>query len=264
MKFDRLFLPVFHILASALFMAPRPAEAQSAPPVQTGSAAYLRPDSHQPSRNFSTPIGAFDGQSDIGIAQVEGSALYDPVANQYTIHSAGYNTTYPREEFRFLWKKMSGDVAITAEIAFPDPEGYDGRKAVLAIRQGLEDDSKEVLVGVYGTGVFSLSQRPCEGKTRRDETYRVWGVPAHVRPDKRAVLMPRRLALEKHGDAFILYVSIEGEPMHPFGSPLILHLDQPFYVGIGFCSNLPDKSDTAIFSNVAVETLPRPSGTPTP
>jgi hypothetical protein len=43
---------------------------------------------------------------------------------------------------------------------------------------------------------------------------------------------------------------MQGEPMHQFGAPIRLHLDAPFYVGIGFCSHLPDKSDTAELSNV--------------
>jgi hypothetical protein len=30
-------------------------------------------------------------------------------------------------------------------------------------------------------------------------------------------------------------------------------IDGPFYVGIGFCSHLPDKSDTAVLSNVVLE-----------
>ncbi|HKW28184.1 MAG TPA: hypothetical protein VJT54_02530 [Verrucomicrobiae bacterium] len=41
--------------------------------------------------------------------------------------------------------------------------------------------------------------------------------------------------------------------MHQFGPPLHLHLDEPFYVGIGFCSHLPDKSDTAVFADVVLE-----------
>ena len=40
--------------------------------------------------------------------------------------------------------------------------------------------------------------------------------------------------------------------MHQFGPPITLHLAEPFYVGIGFCSHLPDKSDTAILSNVTL------------
>jgi hypothetical protein len=50
-----------------------------------------------------------------------------------------------------------------------------------------------------------------------------------------------------------LFVSLEGEPMGQFGPPIRLHLDGPFYVGIGFCSHLPDKSDTAVLSNVVLE-----------
>lgn len=44
-----------------------------------------------------------------------------------------------------------------------------------------------------------------------------------------------------------------GEPMHQFGPPITLHLDGPFYVGIGFCSHLPDKADTAVLSHVVME-----------
>ena len=32
-----------------------------------------------------------------------------------------------------------------------------------------------------------------------------------------------------------------------------LHIDGPFYVGIGFCSHLPDKVDSAVLSSVVLE-----------
>ena len=41
--------------------------------------------------------------------------------------------------------------------------------------------------------------------------------------------------------------------MHQFGPPINLHIDGPFYAGIGFCSHLPDKTDTAVLSNVVLE-----------
>jgi hypothetical protein len=41
--------------------------------------------------------------------------------------------------------------------------------------------------------------------------------------------------------------------MHQFGPPITLHLDGPFYVGIGFCSHQPATSDTAVASNVLFE-----------
>jgi hypothetical protein len=48
-------------------------------------------------------------------------------------------------------------------------------------------------------------------------------------------------------------VSLDGEPMHQFGPPINLHLDGPFYVGIGFCSHLPETVDTTVLSNVVLE-----------
>src|ERR1700722_12281452 len=129
------------------------AQAPAAPPwAQPGSAGHVQvappPDFHRPSKNFDVPIGIFEGQSDIGSAVVPGSASYDAGAKQYTINSAGYNVWYMRDEFRYLWKKMSGDVSLAAGITFPDTNGYGDRKAVLVIRQDLEDDSKEAFVAL--------------------------------------------------------------------------------------------------------------------
>ncbi|HZZ76306.1 MAG TPA: biopolymer transporter Tol, partial [Puia sp.] len=62
-----------------------------------------------------------------------------------------------------------------------------------------------------------------------------------------------RIGIEKRGDSIMLFVSNNGEPMHQVGDPIQLHIDGPFYVGIGFCSHLPAKTDTAVFSNVVLE-----------
>jgi len=121
---------------------------------QPGSATHAQvappADLHRPARNFDTPIGVFEGQSDIGSALAPGSASYDARTKQYTINSAGYNVWYTRDEFRYLWKKMSGNVSIAADINFPDPNGYGDRKAVLVIRQDLDDDSKEAIAALHG------------------------------------------------------------------------------------------------------------------
>ncbi len=187
----------------------------------------------------------FQGQSDIGAAVVPGDANYDPATKQYTIHSAGYNVWYSRDEFRYLWTKMSGDVSLAADAAFPDPNGYNDRKAILIIRQNLNDDSQEAMVAEHGTGMIHLAQRPNRGALITDMQYRFGGSLAKV--------LAKRIGLEKHGDSIALFISLEGEPMHQFGPPITLHFEEPFYVGIGFCSHLPDKSDAAVLSNVVLE-----------
>jgi hypothetical protein len=215
---------------------------------QPGSATHKQvpppADFHRPSRNFDTPIGLFEGQSDIGAAVVPGSASYDAGTKQYTIHSAGYNVWYSRDEFRYLWKKMSGDVSLAADATFPDPNGYNDRKAILIIRQNLDDDSAEAMAAEHGTGMIHLAERPERGALT-DMQYRFGGTLAKV--------MAKRIGLEKRGDSVAIFISLEGEPMHQFGPPITLHFNEPFYAGIGFCSHLPDKSDTAVLSNVILE-----------
>lgn len=202
-------------------------------------------DFHRPSQNFNTPIGVFEGQSDIGSAVVPGNASYDTGTRQYAITSAGYNIWYSRDEFRYLWKKVSGDVSLAADVTFPNPDGYGDRKAVLVIRQNLDDDSKEAMIGEHGVGMIHLAQRPEKGANLKDMQYRFGGMLANVRA--------KRIGIEKRGDSIAIFISLQGEPMQQLGPPINLHFDGPFYVGIGFCSHLPDKSDTAVFSNIVLE-----------
>jgi hypothetical protein len=216
---------------------------------QPGSPTHVQvpppADFHRPSRNFDAPIGIFQGQSDIGAAVVSGSANYDAGTKQYTINSAGYNIWYTRDEFRYLWKKMSGDISLAADVTFPEPKGYGDRKAVLVIRQSLEDDSMEAMIGEHGVGMIHLAWRPDKGAMMKDAQFRFGGTLAGIKA--------KRIGIEKHGDSIAIFVSFEGEPMHQLGPPVTLHFDEPFYVGIGFCSHLPATSDTAVLSNVVLQ-----------
>ena len=247
---------LLHAQASAPSATPTPAVPDWAQP-GTATHDQVPPpaDFHRPSRNFDTPIGVFQGQSDIGAAVVPGGASYNASTNQYTITSAGYNIWYSRDEFRYLWKKMSGDVSLAADVTFPDPKGFSDRKAVLVIRQNLDDDSKEAMAGEHGTGMIHLAWRPTRGANFKDMEYRFAGIglPGVADPTDLTDIMAKRIGIEKHGDAIALFVSLDGEPMHQFGPPIHLHFDGPFYVGIGFCSHLPATLDTAVLSNVVLE-----------
>jgi hypothetical protein len=246
-----------------LTLAASTLHAQQTPEVpdwaQPGSPTHKQvpppPDFHRPSRTSNTPIGLFEGQSDIGSAVVPGSSSYDPATKQYTINSAGYNIWYSRDEFRFLWKKMTGDISLAAAVSFPDPKGYNDRKAVLVIRQNLDDDSPEIMAGQHGTGMTHLAARLTKAANFRDYEYRIGavGLPSSPNPSSRVDLQPKRIGIEKHGDEITLYISVEDEPLHQFGPPIRLHFDGPFYVGIGFTSHLPATSDTGVLSNVVLE-----------
>ena len=252
---------VLHTHASATQNSATQNPATTAAPswAEPGSATHTQvappPDFHRPSRTYETPIGVFEGQSDIGSALVPGSGSYDAATGQYTIRSAGYNIWYTRDEFRYLWKRMSGDVSLAADINYPDPKGYGDRKAVLMIRQSLDDDSRAAMVALHGAGMVHLAWRPERDVRVKDMEFRIGGRgrPGGASPDSLVTIAPKRIGIEKRGDELALYVSLEGEPTHQFGPPVNLHFDAPFYVGIGFCSHLPTTVDTAVLSNVVLE-----------
>lgn len=212
------------------------------------------PDFHRPARTDKTHLGLFKGQSDVGGALVPGSSGYGAATGQYTIVSAGYNVWYTRDEFRYVWKKMSGDVSLAADVSFPDTAGYNDRKAMVIIRQSLDDDAKEAVVALHGAGLMHLAWRPEKGQMMKEVrvNHRSHSAGGSV-ADSLDIGLAKRIGIEKRGDAFAVYISMHGEPMHQIGDPIQLHIDGPFYVGIGFCSHLPDKADTAILSNVVLE-----------
>lgn len=213
-------------------------------------------DYHREAITVMEPLGIFEGQSDVGAPVISGISSYNTERKEYTITAAGYNVWYNRDEFRYVWKKMSGDVSLAAAIDFPDSLGYDDRKGVLIIRQSLEDDSKEVIVAKHGAGMIHLAWRPEKGEKVRDMEYRIGSrgaIPGGKSMDELVTNVAKRVGIEKKGNLFSLYVSMDGEKMNQFGSPIELVLKEPFYVGIGFCSHLADKADTAIISKLVLE-----------
>jgi len=253
------FAPLFFSAILALCTAPAFAQAPATPPVVPDWALPSSPTHvqvpppagfHRPTVNFNTPFGVFDGQSDIGGPLVPGSASHDAASGRYTITSAGYNIWYTRDEFRFLWKKFSGDVSAAADLTFPDPNGFGDRMAVVMIRQNLEDDSKMAMVGTHGAGMLQLASRDDKGAMVTDMEYRFG---ARLTGGSLTLIHASRIDIEKHGDSISLFVSVQGEPMHQFGPPITLHFDGPFYVGIGFSSHQPATSDSAVASNIAIE-----------
>jgi hypothetical protein len=264
----RLHVQINALLLALVFLAGPARAAETAVPAVPvppdwslpGSATHRQvappSDFRRASTHFPGAIGIFAGQSEIGSALVAGGASFDPATGAYSITAAGYNVWYTRDEFRYLWKQMSGDVSLAADIAYPDPNGYGDRKAVLVIRQDLDDDAKCAVVALHGLGMIHLAQRPEKGARMNDLEFRIGGRgsrPGGATPDSLVNVLAKRIGIEKRGDQFSLWVSLDGEPMHQFGAPITLRLTAPFYVGIGFCSHLPVTTDTAVLSNVVLE-----------
>ena len=192
------------------------------------------------------PIGLFEGHQDVGTVLHAGSAEYDHVRNAYTVSGSGENMWFGIDDFHFVWKKVSGNVALTADIAFIGKGGNAHRKAVLMIRQSLDGSSASVDVAVHGSGLTSLQYRnPAGADTHEVESN---------------VSAPKTVRIEKHGDFIYAFVSGEGGKLEPAGAATKLALTGEFYVGIGVCAHDKDVIEKAVFSNVSLVQLPAATG----
>jgi hypothetical protein len=195
-----------------------------------------------------TPVGSFDSHGDVGTVLHSGSTTYDPGTKTYTLAGSGENMWFATDAFQFAWKKVSGDTSIAADITFVGLGGNPHRKAVLIFRQTLDPDSPYVDVALHGVGMTALQYRDRKGERTYD-----------IEIDPPA---PARLHLEKHGDAFILYLARGEGPLEPAGASIHVPISGTYYVGIGVCAHDANVVERAVFSNVALTTNIAPS-TPT-
>ncbi len=187
--------------------------------------------------------GIFEGQSDVGAVTPPGAAHFDPASGAYTITSAGANLWSTADGFHFVWKKVSGDFALAADIDFPVKTGAhsEHRKAILIFRQTLDADSAYADAAQHGSGLTALQFRQSKGDTTQS-------IELNIDP-------PSRVQLVKRGDTFTLFVSRHGEPLHQSGAAIKLHLEEPFYAGIGLCAHDAHAVETATFSHLAFKQL---------
>jgi TolB protein len=195
-------------------------------------------------------LGLFEDQSDVGSVSPPGTAHYDLNTGVYRITSSGADLWFTQDGFHYLWKKASGDIALAADIDFPVKTGAhnEHRKAILIFRQTLDADSAYVDVAQHGSGLTGLQFRAAKG----DSTQSI----------ELNIDTPSRVRLEKRGDTFTMFVSLHGEPMHPSGAAIKMHLDPPFYAGIGLSSHDVKTVETATFSHLEYEQLAPPAAAP--
>ncbi len=187
-------------------------------------------------------IGVFADHRDVGTVLHPGSARFDAGAGTYTVSGSGENMWFGADAFHFVYKKMSGDVAITADIAFAGTGGNNHRKAALLLRQSLEPGAKYVDVAVHGDGLTSLQYRDAPGA----DTHEV----------ESAVEAPRRVRIERRGSYVYVSVADATGRLVPSGAAIKIALEGEIYVGLGVCSHDKGVTETATFRNVTIEALP--------
>src|SRR5260370_20240541 len=114
------------------------------------------------------------------------SVEYDSSKQGDTVTGSGENMWSAADAFQFAWKKVSGDVTLTADIAFVGAGGNEHKKAVLIFRQSLDADSVYADVALHASGLTSLQFRDEKGAVTHE-------IQSNISA-------PKRLRLAKRGD----------------------------------------------------------------
>jgi dipeptidyl aminopeptidase/acylaminoacyl peptidase len=205
-------------------------------------------------------LGLFEAHRDIGSASKPGSVSFDSTNLTYTIAGAGANMWFTNDAFHFVWKRLSGDVAMKAGIEWIGAGGNAHRKSCLMIRQSLDDDSPYADVAVHGNGLISLQYREQPGGQTREIQVQQPSTTAVSR-------LPIWAGIERQGKAFFVsLVSGDEAPDHaptlprsnaprlsPTGASIQLEFTDPVYVGHGVCAHDDSVLESARFTGVTLE-----------
>ncbi len=190
-----------------------------------------------------SPLGVFAADTDVGRAR--GSVAYDREEQTYLVAGSGENMWDVRDDFHFVWKRVSGNFMLSTRARFIGAGVEAHRKIGWTIRPSLDPGSAHVTAAWHGNGLMSLQFRRQTGAITAEEK------SADSLPDVEAIIQLER----RDGDYFMSVARI--------GDTLVtqrlagVSLSDTVYVGLFVCSHNATVTERAIFSKVRIKTLPK-------
>ncbi len=202
-------------------------------------------------RTWATAQNWTNGSPEILRLYVRGSSfdLYEISADSFIVGAAGVDIWGTADEFRYVYKQLTGDGSIVARIDGID-EANVWSKACVMIRETLDPGSVNAMAYVTRDGRAGWQHRPTTD-----------GDSVSTRSDTGTITVPHWLRLTRQGNLFTAEHSVDGmtwEPMieqenpaeESFGDVVMA---QTVFVGVGYTSHEADVLGQAEFSNVATE-----------
>ena len=192
---------------------------------------------------FAVPVGTFDGESGVG---EPGNVTFNSAYGQYSITGTG-DIGGTSDKFRYVWKKVTGDVGMGADVWFNGNVVAGDRKAALMIRQSLDPRAAFAAAVLRSDGVATLQYREDTGAAAKS-------TDAISKTDLSGTVY---VSFERHGDAFTMWAGKMGKMggAIPFSSPVTVTMNGPVYMGLAVASSDPAAEGAAVFSNVRVQSL---------
>ena len=190
-----------------------------------------------------TPVGVFDAHSDVGRVRLAGSVTYDTQSQSYTIAGSGQNMWEARDDFQFVWKRLSGNFILSTRARFIGAGVDAHRKIGWTIRPTLESNGAHVTAALHGDGLMSLQFRRTPGGST-EEAHSTDSLPGAD-----AVIQ-----LERRDGAYIMSVARFGDTLAAQQLSGV-SLPDTVYVGLFVCAHNDTVIERGVFSNVRI-TIP--------
>jgi len=186
--------------------------------------------------------GAFQRSQDIGNPKLAGSSTYNEQTEEYRLRGSGYNIWFARDEFQFLFKKISGDFTVTADFEFVGAGTDPHRKVGWMVRESLTGNAAHISAVAHGDGLTVFQWRIKKGMAMRDPEDEIFSTQKSI----------QTIQVERKGDEYTMRVAKKGKALQTVGSHYMPDLPTPLFVGLYICSHNPDKVEEAIIRNVQI------------
>ncbi len=183
-------------------------------------------------------LGIFDGHRDVGHTPKKGRSSYDTTKDEYLVTGSGANIWLNEDAFQYLFKKIEGDVSLTADTTFQYPIMQHHSKAALMIRQSLDANAAYADIVLHADELITLQYRQNAGETTQE-----------LRPTQKGAM---RIRITRHGDQFSVALGDPDKPLSSLG-PVTVAMQGPVYVGLAVCSHVANALQTVSFSNVKLD-----------
>src|SRR3954454_7269478 len=190
-------------------------------------------------------FGAFTNSDDVGDPAIKGSADFDATTGQYKITGSGADIWGKADQFRYVWREMSGNFTVTATAKFLT-DGIAHRKAVIMLRKTLDTDSPFVQLAIHGDGTPAVQFRSTKADNTNTVDFPIEGPGTW------------KMKLVRQGSTIGVWLAKDGAPLRELGHTQS-QLGSPVLVGLGVSSHSQEATNTVLFSDVAVEQLQPPA-----
>ncbi len=191
----------------------------------------------------SNSVGVFQFNRDIGNPKNAGSAYFDETTQTYTLKGGGYNIWFDRDEFRYLYNKISGDFILTANFAFRGQGSDPHRKIGWMIRESEDEQAAHFSATLHGDGLTVAQWRGLRGAFMRDPQDQIYS-PKHFYGI---------LQLERQGKKLTMRAAHWGEPLQTIGSHSMEHLPDTVLAGLFICAHQENVREEAQIWNVRID-----------